>query len=151
MVFDGYIEPKTSFSINVATTAVTGRNTVHLEAFNEKYNIKYCHVSVKSIFWGTSRIELTDQLVIFCPQSGLLSEINFDGENVSGNIIVKKQNKKIFTISGKVSAVLAKDLVNNKGYKVYEKETLKEPSIKVADIKDQENNESRKYKFLIKK
>jgi len=53
-------------------------------------------------------------------------------------------NKKLFAVSGKVSALVAKDLVNNKGYKVYDNNSLVEPFIKTVSLSEQENNESRK-------
>jgi len=144
MVFEGFLEPKTSFSINNATTSITGRNSITLQNFKERYNIKYANVVAKSIFWGTSRIEVSDQLLIYCPQTGLASDITLDGETVSGSIFNKKLNKKLYTISGKLSLVIAKDLSNNKQIKLYDSSTLKVPSIKVASLSEQAENESRK-------
>jgi len=95
-------------------------------------------------FWGTSRIEVSDQLLIYCPQTGLASDITLDGETVSGSIFNKKLNKKLYTISGKLSLVIAKDLSNNKQIKLYDSSTLKVPSIKVASLSEQAENESRK-------
>jgi len=95
-------------------------------------------------FWGTSRIEVSDQLLIYCPQTGLASDITLDGETVSGTIFNKKLNKKLYAISGKLSLVIAKDLSNNKQIKLYESSTLKVPTIKVESISEQNENESRK-------
>jgi len=52
LVFEGFLEPKTSFSINNATTSITGRNSITLQSFKERYNIKYANVVAKSIFLG---------------------------------------------------------------------------------------------------
>jgi hypothetical protein len=137
---------------------VTGRNSVFLENFKERYNIKYASVTAKSIFWGTSRIEVSDSLTIFCPQTKLIAEISLDvnkkikkkAENVSGTISYK-DGKKIYAVSGKLSGVIIKDLAKNKMLKVYEKDTLKVPPIKVTPVNKQSDNESRKYKKYLNK
>lgn len=138
----GFVEPKTSFSLNSVTTEMKGAFVIETE--KERYTVKMPQVSVRGLVWGTQRVELWDEMVIEKQGSDLKAVLKFNNMvSVDGDIL--KGDEPIFQITGTVNDMVnIINLENDEQQILYEYKKLKVPELQVAPLEQQQPNESRK-------
>lgn len=138
------MEPKTSFSIGSAGTVCVGRYTIKAFRLGEQYDITMAQVSANGLLWGKKEISIGGDLIVSCKQTGLEAKVNFGSKNkVLGQVM--KEKEKLFIIDGVINEnVKVQNCSTKQILMLYDVKTLQSPSIKVAPISQQMENESRR-------
>jgi hypothetical protein len=144
IVFDGFMEPKTSFSIGSAATNCVGRYTVRGIRLGEVYNCVMASVTATGLLWGKKEIVVTGDLTVSCQKTGLDAKVTFGSKNkISG--VVTKEKEKLFIIDGVLTEhVKVQNVATKQIYMLYDLKTLVQPPIKVVPLVNQVENESRR-------
>ena len=76
-VFDGFMEPKTSFSLGSATTSCVGRYTINCFQFGETYEIDMPKVTASGLLFGKKELTVTGDFSIHCQKNEFGLKVNF--------------------------------------------------------------------------
>ena len=78
IIISGDVRPKSKFLGNSAATLMQGTSRVILTSHNEEeYLINLPNVYARGILFGTMFIEMGDSVIIKCPRTDIICELNF--------------------------------------------------------------------------
>jgi oxysterol-binding protein-related protein 9/10/11 len=141
ITFEGWCEPKTSISINSASSFPNGNFRIRLNESGQVYNItKFPNLTVYNIFFGQIELDVSGEFEMECLKTKTKSNIQISkGGKYEGEI--KVESKNAIKVKGTFENGTMYKHKNDEFKKIDE---IKRQKILVKDISDQENNESRK-------
>ncbi|PVU86954.1 hypothetical protein BB560_006578, partial [Smittium megazygosporum] len=152
---EGDLRPKGKFLGNSVGVFLSGSTRIYLKDFDEEYIVTYPNMYARGILFGKMVLEIGEKATITCAKNDLLFRIEFKTKGffggsynqVSGKIKNISENEILAEISGNWEKVMKMKRKTSKGATesvFFDSEAEKITPLIVADIEEQEDNESRR-------
>ncbi|KAJ3360911.1 hypothetical protein GGF32_007955 [Allomyces javanicus] len=113
LLVEGEVKPKSKFLGNSAATLMTGETRICFTNLDEVYTLNLPNVYARGLLFGTMVLELGDSIVIKCPKTDLVCEMEFKVKGyfsgtynaISGKIKRMSKKETLYELSGKWSDV----------------------------------------------